>query len=121
MPLIRIGYWHGDDSPNWPDPLTFVDAMWDRDERELVVDYLSHGLLWKALCGPSRCRFCQQPNGSLELTDGVYVWPEGLAHYVGEHSVRMPKLFVDHVRASLEGLEARSVTEDWWRSQRGIA
>jgi hypothetical protein len=31
------------------------------------------------------------------MTDGVYCWPEGLAHYVKEHDVRLPDEFVTHV------------------------
>ena len=37
--------------------------------------------------------------GCRELSDGTYVWPEGLAHYVEEHNVRLPQQFVDHVLA----------------------
>ena len=36
--------------------------------------------------------------GSKDLTDGVWVWPEGLAHYVGTHGVRLPDEFVAHAR-----------------------
>jgi len=40
--------------------------------------------------------------GRGELTDGVYVWPEGLAHYLEKHNVRLPQEFVDHVLKSIE-------------------
>ena len=42
-PRRLIGYWRSDDSPNWPDPIDFVDEQWDRDEREVVGSYLSRG------------------------------------------------------------------------------
>lgn len=35
--------------------------------------------------------------GASEFSDGVYVWPEGLAHYLEKHHVRLPQRFVDHV------------------------
>jgi len=35
--------------------------------------------------------------GRSDMTDGVYVWPEGLAHYVEHHNVRLPHQFVQHV------------------------
>lgn len=41
--------------------------------------------------------------GCTTLTDGKYVWPEGLAHYISEHSVCPPEEFVKH---SLENLRA---------------
>jgi hypothetical protein len=37
--------------------------------------------------------------GSSELTDGEWVWPGDLAHYVWDHHVRLPDEFVDCVRA----------------------
>lgn len=33
--------------------------------------------------------------GSKCLTDGNWVWPEGLAHYIEAHEVRLPDEFVD--------------------------
>ena len=35
--------------------------------------------------------------GRSDMTDGVYVWPEGLAHYVEHHNVRLPHQFVQYV------------------------
>jgi hypothetical protein len=35
-----------------------------------------------------------------DLTDGVWVWPKGLAHDVAEHGVRLPPEFL----ATAEGL-----------------
>ena len=34
--------------------------------------------------------------GSRDLTDGIWVWPEGLAHYVDIHSVGLPEEFTKH-------------------------
>ena len=33
--------------------------------------------------------------GSWDLTDGTWVWPEGLAHYIEAHGVILPEEFVD--------------------------
>jgi hypothetical protein len=38
--------------------------------------------------------------GSRDLTDGVWVWPEGLAHYVEEHDVMLPDAFLHTMRAN---------------------
>ncbi|WP_437782765.1 hypothetical protein [Sorangium sp. So ce1097] len=35
--------------------------------------------------------------GTICLSDGTFVWPEGFAHYVKVHAVRPPKDFVRHV------------------------
>ena len=76
-PLL-IGYWTGERAEGWPSPGRFVDAMWDADEREMVADYLDRGFVTRACMGLSPCRLCERPNGALELSDGVYVWPEAI-------------------------------------------
>lgn len=63
--------------------------------------------------------------GRGELTDGVYMWPEGLAHYLEKHNVRLPQEFVEHVLKQPElqgqqsivnsGVQDRyDVDESWW-------
>ncbi|MBN8883879.1 MAG: hypothetical protein J0H73_16400 [Salana multivorans] len=92
--LILIGYWAGPGAGDWPGPQCFVDHDWDEEEREQVADYLLRGLVSRAYMGYSPCRICGCDNGALELSDGTYVWPEGLRHYVVEHGVRLPSGFV---------------------------
>jgi len=65
--------------------------------------------------------------GTGEISDGTYVWPEGLAHYVEEHNVRLPQKFVDHVLAGgttlpedTEPTVSYVRDETWWR-QEGVA
>ena len=114
-----IGFWRNEEHPEYPSPEDLVDQTWDRDERDTVWWYLSHGtvpggLLWGLLSGYSPCRLCGKHNGRLEYTDGVYQWPEGLAHYVDDHSVRLPAEFVEHAVRRLESLEEEPVSLDWW-------
>ena len=69
------------------------------DDRLLrVADYLDRGLIHESYRGISWCRFqCgEECMGSRDLTDGVWVWPEGLSHYLRRHSVRLPEEFVAH-------------------------
>ena len=35
-------------------------------------------------------------NGCTELCDDMWCWPEGLAHYVEQHGIRLPAQFVAH-------------------------
>ena len=62
------------------------------------------------------CRICGQENGALELTDGTWCWPDGLAHYLRDHDVRLPQVFVDHVNAQFERLEVPDQDIEWWRT-----
>jgi hypothetical protein len=117
-PLRLIGYWSGGYGTNdWPDARDFVDDGWDDEERIDVGLYLRRGLVARAWMGYSSCRLCgNATNGCLDLTDGVYLWPEGLAHYVLDHKVRLPRQFVDHVHAREELADDVRVDESWWRS-----
>lgn len=117
MLLRRIGLWSGGygQRSEYPDAAALVDTSWDVDEREDIAIYLRHGLVARAYMGYSPCRLCdKQDNGNLELTDGVYLWPEGLAHYVAEHSVRLPQEFVEHTYRMEESLQRAEVDEGWW-------
>jgi hypothetical protein len=35
--------------------------------------------------------------GSWDLTDGTWVWPQGLSHYVEVHGIVLPEEFMSHV------------------------
>jgi hypothetical protein len=54
--------------------------------------------------GYSHCRFqCGIPDsqmGSAEYNDGIWAWPEGLAHYVEMHLIALPDEFLTHVRVN---------------------
>lgn len=117
--LIALGFWGGPSSDaTLPDPRDFVDAGWDPDERDLVAQYLRSGFLVRAYMGYSRCRICDRENGDADLTDGVFIWPDGLAHYIVEHEVRLPDIFVRHALKQLDIIENAPRDESWWREQR---
>jgi hypothetical protein len=117
--LTLIGYWRSDDQPDWPDAGDFVDESWDAEERRLVASYLESGTVPWAAMGYSRCRLCRKLNGSAEFTDGVFVWPEGLSHYVADHSVRLPRRVVEHVLTRLDDLERPEIVDrKWWKTVR---
>ncbi len=96
--LKPIGYWRGvGERSDLPDPRDFVDPSWNRAELAAVVAYLRAGRFHTAYMGYSDCRICGCGNGDKEYTDGVYVWPEGYAHYLERHQVKPPEHFVQHV------------------------
>ena len=101
--LIKVGYWREpglaamllSDLPLAQD---FVDPSWDSaPERPVVLAYLRNGRVHEQWMGWSDCRICGKENGTQCLTDGVFVWPEGLAHYVEAHSLRPDQSLVAHV------------------------
>jgi hypothetical protein len=68
------------------------------DQRARLADYLAAGMIHEMYLGPSWCRFgCGIDNAQMgrhALSDDTWVWPEGLAHYVRDHSVMLPEEFV---------------------------
>lgn len=111
--LRRIGHWGDGGISDLPDPRAMI-FPWDAMEREDGEDYLRRGFVSLACLGYEACRICGQENGSLELSDGVYCWPEGLYHYVHDHGVGLPREFVDHVIFSSAELMNSEVDDSWW-------
>jgi hypothetical protein len=90
MKLRLVGYWKAalDDELPFPQEL---DTENDSEVRERVATYLDAGTSRFEFRGLSRCRYgCPKPNGSRELTDGRWTWPEGLSHYVRAHFIALP-------------------------------
>jgi hypothetical protein len=98
--MKRIGYWIESlrDTVNLP-PQELVRAM-DDDVRRTLSDYLDSGEVHQTYRGTSWCRFfCGHQMGCRDFSDGEWIWPEDLGHYVREHSVALPPEFVEHVLA----------------------
>lgn len=77
-----------------------VDESWGGEEKALVIAHLKAGRSVMQCRGWSTCRICGKNNGSADLSDGVFLWPEGFAHYVEKHSVKPPPEFIAHVLRS---------------------
>ncbi|WP_173094396.1 hypothetical protein [Actinomadura verrucosospora] len=115
MLLQRLGYW-GEAGSGLPAPSALIDDSWNDMDRDLVAEHLGRGFVARAYTGHATCRVCGDQVGSLELTDGTYIWPEGLRHYVAAHSIRLPERFVEHVRTFTDEIEGADVDDSWWRS-----
>lgn len=114
-PLRAIGFWRGRDYPDLPDPRDFIDPGWALEERLEILEYLRGGRVLHHYLGPAPCRLCGERVGSTTRTDGVYAWPEGLAHYLEAHALRPPPAFVDHVLSVHD--QELSVDDAWWRAE----
>jgi hypothetical protein len=123
-PLELVGYWHAHEGDGLPHPQQLRQPRWEWRRRRRIVRYLLGGTEYLQYRGWSHCRFGGlRPNGSRDLTDGTWVWPEGLAHYVRAHGVRLPDEFVAHMAAhdfrppppASPSLHSRDVSDDFWR------
>jgi hypothetical protein len=69
-----------------------------------MVAYLRSGAQLHYCMGFSHCRFRGGPPdeemGCADLTDGVWLWPEGLHIYVERYGVRLPEDFCRHAATS---------------------
>jgi hypothetical protein len=124
--LTAIGYWHSIFEPEYPDPAKFIDLQWNVAEKITVIEHISQARVIADWTGQSWCRFrCGEMQlGSQDVTDGIYIFPEGLVHYLQHHHVRLPEEFIRHVRhyQPVEinfGLEQCEIHYDWWISQKG--
>lgn len=128
MKLKLIGYWNGGTSSEndvWPDPKDFVFSMCESDKLRILNYFNSAIEMPYAAAGFSECRFCKKAIGNREFTDGKYLWPEGLPHYVDEHSVKLPIEFLEQAlkevlpNPNLElNMEELEVDIEWWRTKK---
>lgn len=88
--MKKVGFWADDD-----EPFRCMDLGWDPKERAQVIGYLQSGEQYEAWLGSAYCRAgCVGHFGSQDLTDGVWIWPEGYAHYLEVHAVKPAAAFV---------------------------
>ncbi len=100
--MIKIGYWWSEFEPHLPHPKDLMDVQWfvqNQDIINKIKQYLDNGRVHARYKGFSYCRVCKEINGTEDLTDGIYVWRDGLSHYL-EHNVRLPDEFVKHILKS---------------------
>lgn len=106
--LKGVGYWY-DPTPSpriprecFPDPRRLVRPGWRAGQRKQITAYLRSGWTYAQWRGVSHCRFrCGARRGEMGsrcLTDGIWVYPEGLAHYVECHEVCLPTEFIRTMR-----------------------
>lgn len=112
--LIQMGFWSSEQEPDWPDPIMMMDAQWDQFEKETVTAYLKNGQRLRQYMGHATCRLCGDRVGTWDFSDGTFVWPEGLAHYVAAHTIRPPQRFIDHVKGHEEQVKRMVYSSDWW-------
>jgi hypothetical protein len=103
--LRAVGFWRQseDEESDLPHPSALVRPGWAGGDLARVVSYLRSGRTYTRWRGHSFCRFAcgvaHASMGSRDLGDGVWLWPEGLAHYVESHSVCLPDELVQTMRS----------------------
>jgi hypothetical protein len=97
--MKKVGFWYSEYEPELPMPFAYSDNL-NEEQRKSVIEYLENGKISASYLGFSHCRICNKNDfemGVSDLTDGEWVWPEGLSHYVKNHQVELPKEFIDKI------------------------
>lgn len=91
-----IGYWNGtsDEGYIWPQEIVSEKKI---SYKKKIISYLQKGFPVLHWMGYSGCRICCETLGSKCLSDGFWIWPEKLEHYVDKHNIRLPEEFVRHM------------------------
>lgn len=87
--------------PFLPSPDRIIEMLGPAHYDERVPRYLESGCVSAMYLGFATCRCCARTRGEMgssDLTDGEWVWPQGLAHYVRVHSLPLPDEFLDAMR-----------------------
>lgn len=133
--LKAIGFWNGYNENRFIDPSALVDEGWEDSNKGKIIAYLNGFPRINHQNGYSYCRFgCNEgsmfdPNmGCAERSDGIWVWPEGLVHYVDDHYIKLPSEFVDTMKSNDfkcvddvgQGIVDYGFWEDWCNKVRGL-
>jgi hypothetical protein len=110
-----LGYWTAEPD-GFPHPRHLVDPSWEVQSRTRIVHYLKSAQVRESYCGRSPCRFVCGANGCEDRSDGQWLWPDGLAHYVEKHHVRLPNEFVCYMRERRFEPPRTPVSEDRYSS-----
>lgn len=98
------GYWNTKDNdyPQYPMPVRH-NKKWKKSEFLAHLKVVENDLDGKTRChymkGTSRCRLCDEGNGSGEFSRGKWDWPDGLVHYITKHGVKPSDDFIEFIHA----------------------
>ena len=97
-------------------PQAIVAALGPAVPDARLINYLRTAQVVASYRGLSRCRFecgiSDQEMGYRDLSDGVWIWPEGLAHYVEKHELPLAQEFLDTVAKNSGQPPAVDVTDE---------
>ncbi len=99
-----FGLWKNAESDPFEVPLfrDVVDPGWNPHDLTKMLTYLRECPVALASgAKPAPCPICGETLNDLgcQRSDGTWVWPASLEHYVSRHHVRLPDRMVEHIRS----------------------
>lgn len=99
---IFFGFWTIDENCDYGLPLLehVIDDNWIPYDKTILLNYLNKSPIVVAGSFPEiKCELCDEKvRTSVYSSDGVWLWPTDLVHYVSEHAVKLPIDFIEHIR-----------------------
>lgn len=85
------------DIPQFSD---FIEPDWLSGEKDKIINYLRNAdCILAASKPPAKCFLCDEKVCLASFrSDGVWLWPTVLSHYVERHEIRLPDAFVEKIR-----------------------
>jgi len=111
--------------------LTYVDPSYRYDDLDKLLSYLVDCRRIIVACGSAECPVLTCSGKMLDhrgnyipytpRTDGVWLWPADLVHYILVHNVRIPDAMLDHIKSqdyippiiSDEDFDTVALAQDW--------
>ena len=106
--LKLLGYWNdGVFQSHYMFPQELVgERPSDPTLKANLAKYLSSAHKVCHYKGYSSCRICGKTLGTTDVTDGTWIWPEKMEHYVLEHDlVNVPQEFIEHAESNNWSIE----------------
>ena len=98
-----FGFWRDEQSPesNLPLLADWVDPLWTPQDRLELIEYVRSAPMVVATSGQKACALCDaELSVSSFQSDGAWLWPQDLGHYMANHGVRLPDAFAMHIKAN---------------------
>lgn len=97
---MNIGYWKEQVTDDLPVPIENTATDEQIEQQLALIEDFQAITMTRHYKGVSQCRICGCPNGNAEYTFAkrgkILSIPEGLAHYIKDHRVLVPKLLDLH-------------------------
>lgn len=97
-----FGFWRVDAGNDSHLPLlsTWTAPEWQPEDRDALLSYVENAPLVVASSDlKSPCLVCGAFQSSSDFrSDGDWLWPADLVHYISQHRVRLPESMILHIR-----------------------
>ena len=94
--MKKIGYWRNSEDEKSDLPYPCKSSL-NKDLQEKVIKFLMQGVKTRSYKGWSSCRICGKSNGSSDMRNGEFEYPEGYVHYIQDHNIQPDENLIKHL------------------------